>query len=329
MDTLKAAAPLVAIVGPTASGKSALAVRLAEEFHGAVINYDSVQVYRGFDVGTAKLPAAGRRNIPHYLIDCREPEQIFTAGDFRREALRALEEIRRERRLPILVGGTGLYLRALLTGLFEGPARSEELRARLRNLAARHGPEFVHRLLSRLDAESARRIGNRDLPKMIRAVEVRLVAGQPISALHARGREALQGYEVIRIGVNPERAALYERIDRRVEEMFRSGLVEETSRLLSHPEADALKALGALGYRQAGLLIRDEISREEAIAETQKATRQYAKRQMTWFRREPDVTWFEGFADNPAVERDVIAWLRTRLKTARAAIQQDPETLKA
>jgi tRNA dimethylallyltransferase len=320
VDTLSAAAPLVAIVGPTASGKSDLAVRLAEEFHGAVVNYDSVQLYRGFDVGTAKLPAVERRSVPHYLLDCLDPGETFTAGDFRRAAWRALSEIRERGKLPVLAGGTGLYLRALLAGLFEGPGRSDELRERLRALAGRRGKTFVHRLLSRLDPESASRIGSRDLSKTIRAVEVCLLTGQPLSALQARGREGLRGFLVIKIGLDPDRAALYERIDRRVEKMFASGLVEEASRLLSRPDSAGLKPLGALGYRQACLLIRGEISLGEAIESTQKATRHYAKRQMTWFRREPAVTWFRGFADDPGVQLEIIAWLRHHFQPVREPV---------
>lgn len=311
------AAPLVVIVGPTASGKSALAVKLAEEFGGAVVNYDSVQLYREFNIGSAKPSLAERRNVPHFLLDCLDPGQVFTAGDYRREAEGALAQIRRGNQLPILVGGTGLYLRALLMGLFEGPKRSEALREKLRALAARRGPEHIHLLLERLDPVSAARIGRRDLSKAIRAVEVRLVAGQPISLLHERGRQELRGYRAIKIGFDPPRAELYQRIDKRVQAMFQSGLVEETARLMSRNDAALFKPLGALGYRQTCALIRGEISLAQAVSLTQKATRHYAKRQMTWFRREPDINWYHGFADDPTVELEVISWLRRRLKPDR------------
>jgi tRNA dimethylallyltransferase len=312
--------PLVAIAGPTASGKSELAVFLSTRLGGEVVSYDSVQFYRGFDVGTGKLALEDRKGIPHHLLDCLDPAEPFTAGDFRRKAGKVIEGIRERGKLPVLAGGTGLYLRALLMGLFEGPPRSEELRAELRSLAERRGREFVHRLLTRLDPVSARRVDPRDLQKMIRAVEVRVVARQAISSLQARGREPLAGYQCFKIGLNPERNELYARINRRVEKMFASGLEQETRTMLMRPDAQALKGLGSLGYRQVAAALRGETTLEEAVHLTQTATRQYAKRQMTWFRRETEMNWFAGFGDDPALQRRVLdalkVWFASKLNRA-------------
>lgn len=312
--------PLIAIAGPTASGKSELAVYLAARLGGEVVSYDSVQFYRGFDIGTGKLTHEERRGIPHHLLDCLDPAEPFTAGDFRREAVKVIEGIRERGNLPILAGGTGLYLRALLMGLFEGPPRSEKLRARLRALAERRGREFVHRLLGRLDRASARRIDPRDLQKVIRAVEVCVVARRAMSGLQARGREPLGGYQFFKIGLNPDRGELYARINRRVETMFAAGLEEETRRLLLRPDAKAIKGLGSIGYRQAAAALRGETSLDDAIRDTQTATRQYAKRQMTWFRREAAVHWFEGFGDDIALQRQVVdalnLWFRSKYSEA-------------
>jgi tRNA dimethylallyltransferase len=279
---------------------------LAECLGGEVVNYDSVQVYRGFDVGAGKLRPQERRGIPHHLLDFLEPGQLFTAGDWRREARRVLADVRERAKLPILVGGTGLYLRALLGGLFEAPARSEQLRQRLGGLAKQHGREFLHRLLRRLDPLAALRTQPRDTQKIIRALEVCLLARQPLSTLQASGRAGLEGFRVSKIGLSPQRAALCQRIDRRVEGMFRAGLLGEARAMLARPEASRIKALGALGYRQACAFLRGEYTLPEAIRETQAATRRYAKRQMTWFRREGDVAWFGGFGDDPRIQRQVL-----------------------
>jgi tRNA dimethylallyltransferase len=307
--------PLLAIVGPTASGKSALGLALAERCNGEIVNFDSMQVYRGFDIGTGKLAAADRRGIPHHLFDCLEPGEIFTAGDYLREASRVLEDLRARKKLPVLVGGTGLYLRALLLGLFEGPPRSEALRARLKEMAERRGREFLHRVLGRLDPASAGRIMPRDTQKIIRALEVRMLAGRPISLLHASGRKGLRGFRAFKIGLNPGRAELNRRINARVERMFETGLVEEARVAISSEQKRSLASrravpLGALGYRQACELLEGRWSREEAIRKTQAATRQYAKRQMTWFRREADIEWFAGFGDDPEIQVQVFNWVK-------------------
>ncbi|MEJ2007836.1 MAG: tRNA (adenosine(37)-N6)-dimethylallyltransferase MiaA [Acidobacteriota bacterium] len=317
VDGLGGDYPLIAIAGPTAAGKSELALYLAERLGGEVVNYDSVQLYRGFDIGTGKLLQDERRGIPHHLIDCLDPAEAFTAGDFRREALSVLDGIRERGNLPVLAGGTGLYLRALLLGLFEGPPRSEELRDKLRNMAARRGREFVHRLLKRLDPDSAGRIDPRDLQKVIRAVEVCVLAQEAISAMQARGREPLRGYRSFKIGLNPDRGGLYARINRRTKEIFASGLEEETRRMLLRPDVGKIKALGSLGYRQVAAALRGEITLEDALRDTQTATRHYAKRQLTWFRREPNMNWFAGFGDDPALQAQVHdaleGWLASKL----------------
>lgn len=302
--------PLVVIVGPTGSGKSALGIEVARALGGEIVNCDSVQVYRGFDIGAGKIAPQDRRGIPHHMLDIVEPDEVFTAGDFRREASRVLRSVRERGRLPILVGGTGLYLRALLLGLFEGPPRSEAIRARLKSLTARHGGEFLHRLLHRSDPAAAARIHPRDTQKTIRAVEVCLLARQPMSAMVGNGRTGLEGFGVRKIGLDPDRAALRQRINRRVESMVESGWLDEVRALAIRPDASTLKPLGALGYRQISAGLRGETSLDDAVRETQAATRQYAKRQMTWFRRETDVTWLAGFGDDPEIQGRALDWLR-------------------
>jgi tRNA dimethylallyltransferase len=314
----------VAVVGPTAAGKSALALALAEQFDGEIVNYDSVQLYRGFNVGSGKLMPPDRRGIPHHLLDCLDPAQGFNAGDYRREARKVLADLRARRKLPIFAGGTGLYLRALFLGLFEGPARSEVLRERLRVMAERRGREFLHRLLARLDRTAAARIQPRDAQKLIRAIEVCILARQPISTLQARGRSSLEGFRIIKIGLHPPREHLYDRINRRVEVMFAAGLMEETQALLDRSDTASIKALDALGYRQARSELEGKMTRQDALNATQLATRHYAKRQLTWFRREEDITWFEGFGDDPQVQRRVLEALSQMLVTAGISRSDPP-----
>ncbi len=311
---------MIAIVGPTAAGKSELALVLAERLNGEVVNYDSVQLYRGFDVGSGKVPFAERGGIAHHLLDCLHPADAFTAGDYRREVLKVLDDLRSRGKLPIFAGGTGLYLRALLLGLFEGPARSDALRERLCAMVERRGREFLHRLLTRLDAVAAARIQPRDTQKLIRAVEVCILAGEPITEMHARGRAGLEGYQVMKFGLDPPRARLYDRINRRVEGMFAGGLMEETQALLHLSCAARIKPLGALGYRQARAVLEGTLNRHEAVVATQIATRHYAKRQLTWFRREQDITWFEGFGDDPQIQRRILESLSQTTATAEGAL---------
>jgi tRNA dimethylallyltransferase len=252
------------------------------------------------EVGTAKPSPAERREIPHHLIDVLAPDQFCTAGDYARLAREALAGIVARHHLPIATGGTGLYLRAFLEGLFAGPQRSEETRARLQRSTELHGPGWLHRLLLRLDPAAARRIHSNDQPKLIRAIEVCLAARQPLTEAWKTGRDPLTGYRILRIGLNPPRPDLYARIDARAATMFADGLVEETRGLIRRYGASP-PAFDSLGYRQARAMLRGECTEFEAIAATRQAHRNYAKRQLTWFRREPDVRWLHGFGDDPAL----------------------------
>jgi tRNA dimethylallyltransferase len=292
---------LVAIVGPTASGKSALGVWLADRLNGEILACDSTQVYRGFDVGTAKPGEGERRGIRHHLIDVVDPDEVFHAGEYRRRALEVLADLARRGKLPILTVGTGLYLRALLEGLCPAPSRSEELRERLRRRVELRGPSYLRRILERLDPEAAGRIGARDEPKMIRAIEVQLLAGRPISELHREGQEPLEGYRAIKIGLMPPRAALYERIHRRAEAMVDAGWIEEVRRLIDSGVPAGAKPFQFIGYSEWREFIEGKIGKEEALERIRQATRRYAKRQITWFRRETGVCWIEGFGDDPAI----------------------------
>jgi tRNA dimethylallyltransferase len=305
---------LVVILGPTGSGKSALAIALAQQFAGEVVSCDSVAIHRHFEVGTAKPTSQQRALAPHHLLDVAGPDQPFTAGEYARQARTAIEEIANRQRLPIVVGGTGLYLRALLDGLFPGPQRSEELRERLRERAQERGSLHLHKLLLRLDPAAAAKIHPNDAPKIIRAVEVCLTSRGPMSQLwEQRGRDPLRGFRILRIGLNPEREALYARLNRRACQMFDRGLIEETKILLArYGERKSVMPLESLGYKQATQFLRGELTREQALTATQQGHRNYAKRQMTWFRREPDVTWLAGFGDDPAVAREAAELVSSR-----------------
>ncbi len=297
--------PVLAIVGPTASGKSELALYLAEQFDGEIVNYDSVQIYRHLDIGTAKPSLEERARVPHHMIDVREPTEVFTAGDYQREARRVLEQLRERRKIPILAGGTGLYLRALTEGLFKGPSRSLYWRSRLETIAERKGREHLHRLLARMDPRAAARIAPRDRPKVIRALEVRLETGKALSEhLEEKPRQPLTGFNVYLLGLNPPREELYRRIDARVVRMFEAGLVQEVRQLLAQGIPKTAKPFESIGYRRvlAGL---DSCNLEETVQMTQRDTRQYAKRQMTWFRKLPNVTWFDGPGDSDEIKTKV------------------------
>jgi tRNA dimethylallyltransferase len=293
---------LLVLLGPTASGKTALSLALAEKLDGEIVSCDSVAVYRDFQIGTAKPSMAERVLVPHHCVDIVSPERDYSAGDYQRDARAAIREITARGRLPMVTGGTGLYLRALLEGLFEGPRRSEPLRARLRCSATRHGTGWLSKLLGRLDPAAASRIHAIDIPKLIRAIEVSLEVRRPITEAWSAGAEPLAGYRVLRIGLAPERKALYARIDARAAAMFERGLVDETRQLMEKYGAER-KIFDALGYRQAKLLLAGELTEAQAIEAAQRGHRNYAKRQLTWFRREPEVRWLAGFGDDAEVQR--------------------------
>ena len=289
----------VLILGPTGSGKTALSLELGERFDSEIVSCDSVAVYRGMELGTAKPTLEERARLPHHLIDVATPDKPFTAGDYSRAARTAMREIVARGRMAIVTGGTGLYLRALTEGLFAGPARQESLRARLRASAERRGAPWLHRILERLDAASAERIHANDTPKVIRSIEVCIASRRPMSSV--LGRDPLTGFRLLRIGLNPPRVQLYDRLNLRCAEMFAAGLVEETRGLLER--YGQVKALDSLGYRQALAVLAGTSIKEDAIKAAQQGHRNYAKRQMTWFRREPEVHWIEGFGDEAETVR--------------------------
>jgi tRNA dimethylallyltransferase len=313
-------ARLIVILGPTASGKSALAIELAKRLNGEILVCDSTQVYRHFDIGTAKVAPVGQHGIPHHLVDLVEPNEIFTAGDYRRHALLALDDLRRRSKLPILAAGTGLYLRALLEGLADAPTRSEELRDRLRRSAKQHGPVHLHKILARLDPASAARIAPRDTQKIIRAIEMRILAGKPVAEIFRPDRDTLEGYAITKIGLAPPRPALYARIDARVNEMLAAGWLDEVRALVSSGVRDKArenvriapdsKPFQFIGYSDLRAHLEGRIPLTAAVANIQQSTRRFAKRQLTWFRREPDVHWLDSFGDDAetvAAALDLIA----------------------
>ena len=297
--------PLIVIVGPTASGKSALALHLAQHFEGEILSCDSVALYRGLDIGSAKPSATNRARIPHHGLDLLTPDQPATAGDYARAGRAALDGIRKRGRLPLVVGGTGLYLRALLHGLAPAPPRDEALRDRLRLHADRRPVGALHRLLHRCDPTAAAHIHPNDTPKLIRSLEVTLVARQRQTEQWAAGRDPLQGFRILQLGLDPPRAALYDRINARAAAMFTDGLLEETAAARDLYGENA-RALGSLGYVQALAVLRGHQTLPEAIADAQKGHRHYAKRQLTWFRRDPAIHWLPGFGDAPQIQTEAL-----------------------
>ena len=306
MTTAAPLPPLIVLCGPTASGKTALALALAECFSGEIISCDSVAVYRGMEIGTAKPTLAERARVPHHLIDILTPDQPCTAGDYSRLAREAIAGITQRGRLPIVAGGTGLYLRALLDGLFSAPQRNEPLRDKLRSLAQHRTPAHLHRILARLDPAAAQLIHANDTPKVIRAIEVTLTARQPITQQwQQQARDALTGYRILRLGLNPPRAELYDKINRRAYEMFATGLVEETTQLVETYGFEC-RALTSLGYAQAVAVLRGEITHDQAIAACAQGHRNYAKRQLTWFRKDPLIHWLPSFGSDAATVEEAI-----------------------
>ena len=311
--------PLIVIFGATASGKTALSLALALRFGGEILSCDSVAVYRGMELGTAKPTAAERVLAPHHLLDLYDPDEVCTAGDWARQARQVLDQLAARNTLPIISGGTGLYLRALLDGLFAGAARDERLRKLLRERAERRGVVHLHRTLARLDARAAALIHANDVPKVIRAIEVSLAARAPMTEQWAAGRDRLTGYRVLRLGLDPDRTQLAARIDGRARAMFEAGLVEETQGLVERFGAEC-RPLGALGYAQAAAVLRGELSAQEAIMAAQAGHRRYAKRQRTWFRREAelhDVFWLKGMGDAADIQREAERLVEQHLVESR------------
>lgn len=297
---------MVVLAGPTASGKSSLGLALATELGGEIVNYDSIQLYRHFDIGTAKPSRAERQQVGHHLVDVLDAETLFSAGDYQRLAREVIAGLVARGRLPVMVGGTGLYLRAVIDGLFPGPRRSVPLRQRLDRVAAERGREYPHRILSRIDPETARRVAPADLPKVIRAIEVRLVSGKPLSAhLEESPRNPAPSLRFVLAGLEPPREALREAIRVRVRAMYEAGLVREVRGILDRGVSPEAPAFRAIGYRQALAHIHGNMSLDEAIMLTERDTRRYAKRQMTWFRKQHVPVWFQGFGTDPEVRRRV------------------------
>jgi len=301
---------LVVILGPTGSGKTSLSVALGRRFEGEIVSCDSVAVYRGLEIGSAKPSAEQRKLVPHHLLDVVDPDAFYTAGDYSRAARKAIAGIVGRGGLPIVTGGTGLYLRALLQGLFPGPQRSAALRDRLLRKAETRGPLSLHRILKRLDPASAARIHANDTAKVIRAIEVTLATSRPMSEAWNKGREALTGYRVLRLGLDPLRPQLYERINARARAMFAEGLIEETRELIAL--YGRVPVLDSLGYRQAAQHLAGVLTLEQAIAAASQGHRNYAKRQLTWFRREPDVYWLKGFGDDPSLSAEAESLIAQR-----------------
>lgn len=314
VNPLPAATPLPIVLGPTGSGKSDLAIFLALALGGEVVNCDSMQIYRRFDIGTAKVPPGDRQGVPHHLLDVIEPAEIFTAGDYSQFGRATLREIAARGRIPIVAGGTGFYLRALLEGLFAGPERDESVRDRLANRETKR-PGSLHRILRRLDPVAAARIHSNDKNKLIRALEVRLLEGRPISAMFEQGRDPLIGFRPFKIGLMPPREVLYRKLDERAAWMFANGLVDEVRALLASGVSRNAKPFESLGYKQALQLIEGRVSEQQAIDSTQQETRRYAKRQLTWFRKEKDAHWIEGFGADPEAQRQALAMITNFLGT--------------
>ena len=294
--------PGIVILGPTASGKTQLALSLALQFHGEIVSCDALQVYKHMDIGTDKIPPGERKGVPHHMLDVQEPDHDFTAGDYQRLARDAIRKTQNRHHLPIVVGGSGFYLRALIEGLFEGPARSEELRTRMRKIIARKGSGILHRALKRVDPQSAARIAAMDSERIIRAFEVYLASGKTMDWWQQQPRDAFHGYRWLKIGLSLPREQLYGRINQRVEDMYKGGLLEEVKGLLeNYPKA--LQAFKAIGYREAAEHLQGRISLQQAIEETQKHSRHYAKRQLTWFRADADIVWLEGQSDSNELQK--------------------------
>ena len=306
--------PLVlAVLGPTASGKSALGLALAARYNGEIINCDSTAVYRGFDIGTDKLPVEQQRGIPHHLIDIADPMEVYTAAQFARDAERVIRDIHARGKLPILVGGTGFYYRALTRGLFPGPGADDDLRARLDRIAAKKGPETLHRMLQRVDPESAARIMPRDRKRLVRALEVYYTTGRPLTTHFAETRSLIADCDVVGLALRIPAPLTAERVARRVDEQFARGIVGEVTELLARGVPPDARPFGGLVYRQVMEMlrgVRDEAATRQLIVQE---NRRYARRQLIWFRKEPNLIWFDGPGERPETLRLVEERLRRQI----------------
>jgi tRNA dimethylallyltransferase len=307
---------LVAVLGPTATGKSALALALAARYGGEIINCDSTAVYRGFDIGTDKLPASERRGIPHHLIDVVEPSDDYTAARYAREASALVREIHARCRIPLVVGGTGFYYRALTRGLFPGPGRDDRLRRRLEAVAARRGVVFLHRMLSRVDRESGVRIQPRDLKRIVRALEVYFLTGRPLTDHFAETQSPLADVEVVAVALRLPADQISARVTRRVDAQFDGGLIDEIRGLLARGIPQTARPFGGLVYRQALEYLRGERGEAATRALIAQENRRYARRQLIWFRKEPNLAWFDGPGESASTIEQVQQFLDARLPTS-------------
>ena len=316
--------PGIVILGPTASGKSQLGIALALRFQGEILSCDALQVYRGMNIGTAKVTPEEKAPVRHHMLDLREPGEDFSAGDYQKLAREALDDIRSRGALPFVIGGTGFYLKALIDGLFQGPGRSEELRARMRRIISRKGSRTIHRALKRIDPNSADRIAENDSERIIRAYEVYLISGKSISSWQQEPRDSLKGYRWLKLGIKAPRQLLYERINRRVEEMFKIGLPEEVDNLLkSFPRSS--QAFKAIGYSQTAEYLEGKLTLAQAIDATQMESRRYAKRQLTWFRSDLEIVWLDGSLKAEELQKEAEFRIAEFLRSAGLSPACGPE----
>ena len=306
---------IYAIAGPTVSGKTALAVELALRVGGEVVNFDSVQIYRGIEIATAKPTEEEKRGVPHHLIDYVDPRVNYTAAGWASDALRTIEEIESRDKTPILVGGTGFYLRTLRQPLFESPKTDEQLRERLRKIKNERGAEHLHQMLRRIDRDAAERLQPRDYPRVMRALEVYFQTGERISTQQPNRAEPSELAGRIKLFVlNPPRDELYEKINVRTDQHFEAGLVEEVKRLIADGVPQSSNALGAHAYRRVCEYLRGERTLESAIEKSKQDVRNYAKRQLTWFRKEPDAIWFDGFGDDAQTRHRIFGVISSKIR---------------
>jgi tRNA dimethylallyltransferase len=315
---------VVAVLGPTATGKSALALAIAERFQGEIVNCDSTAVYRGFDIGTDKVAPGDRRGVPHHLIDIVDATDEFTAAQYARDAASAIRAIHARGHLPVIAGGTGFYYRALTRGLFPGPGRDVTLRRRLEAIAARRGVTCLHRMLGKVDPGSAARIQPRDLKRLVRALEVFFLTGRPLTAHFAETRSPIPDVDVMAFALRLPAAQISERVTRRVDEQFRRGLLDEIRTLLDRGIPETARPFGGLVYRQALEQIhgvRDEASTRALIAQE---NRRYARRQLIWFRKEPNLIWLDGPGESPATIAAALSAIDERLQERTGELRPPP-----